>query len=242
MKIMLIVSSVIMFLLVVLTIILKMFDGWLFFGMFFYIILFVGGYSYININMINDNEKNDVTLQERHKFNWCWERVNHILKQRPGGKGIQWASGVGRKSGIKSFHNGVQNKPFRSIIAYLEGSYNYVCIIYNIEDDDIAEFISDPSPDKISNPFYGFEPYSRGSGFGGGMQDRFGGIPGMRSSNDYRYNRNNSGINQKSNGLSINIGNNDNNGFGDLEAEEFKAKKVMPQEQDVRKVIDKLKF
>ncbi len=168
-----IISGVVALILSILLIINGLFDGWTFFGIIFYLLVYIGGYAYVKIGMKNRDSNYDEILQRRLKFDWCWERINQILKSMPGGQGIEWASGVGRKSSIKSYFDGVQNKPFRSVLAHLEDSQQYVMIIYDIEGDDIAEFIANPSTEIIDNPFLNFKPFSRGVSREDGL-DRFG--------------------------------------------------------------------
>lgn len=169
-----IVTLVVLFLF---TIIGGFFNGWSFFAIIFYLALYGGGYAYVRIGAENRANDGDRSLQRRQKFEYCWERINQILKSMPGGQGIEWASGFGRKSGIKSYFDGVQSKPFRSVLAYLEYSQQLVLIIYDIEGDDIAEFIANPSPELMDNPFYNFKPYTRGVDSNAHL-DRFGGYAG----------------------------------------------------------------
>ena len=153
--------------LTIISLIVGLFTFWTFIGIIFYIVMFVGGFIYIKVGIENSmNEEEDI-YRRKQRFDWCWERVNILLKSMPGGQGIQWASGVGRKSIYKTYHDGIQNKPFRSMLAHLENSQQLVAIIYDIDNDDIVSFITNPSPDVIDNPFLNFKPFSRGEGGGG---------------------------------------------------------------------------
>jgi len=157
-----IVASVILIILTTISIYGDYFSGWTFFSLLFYFVLFTGGIIYIKVGIQNSMDEQDELNRRKQRFDWCWERANTILKGMPGGQGLQWAAGVGRKSIYKSYYDGVQNKPFRSILAHLEFSQQLAMIIYNIDDDDIAVFVANPSPDLIENPFLNFKPFSRG--------------------------------------------------------------------------------
>ena len=110
---------------------------------------------------IKEKEKNE--FEQRKKFSWCWYRVNEILKQMPGGQGIEWNEGVGRRSEIKAFFDGIQHRYFRSLMGYLAKTQQLVVIIYDIDKDDIVRFYADPSPEVIYNHFYKFDPFKTAS-------------------------------------------------------------------------------
>lgn len=210
------------------------FDGWSFFAIIFYIALYIGGYNYVKIGMQNRSDDEDRLLQRRQKFEHCWERINHILKSMPGGQGIEWASGFGRKSWIKSFFDGVQPKPYRSVLAHLEDSQQLVLIIYDIEGDDIAEFITNPTPELMDNPFLNFKPFSRGTDRNDGL-DRFG---GYNSSNRYPYQRRPASGRYPTSrgGVSINVG-----GVGEYQDLDNYNQKITPSSDLVDNAINKLK-
>jgi len=228
MKWVIISSTIILGLLVLFSIIAGFFNGWSFFGIIFCALIYLGGYLYVKIGMDNRASDLDTVLQRRQKFEFCWERINEILKSMAGGQGIEWASGVGKRSGIKSYYDGVQNKPFRSVIAHLENTQQLVIIIFDIEGDDISEFITNPSAELIDNPFLNFRPYARSVEREEGL-DRYGGHNGLRSGMDYRRNSS-----QKRRGFSINV----EDGFGDFEGGQ---QKTTPKKNIVDNAIDKLK-
>ncbi len=140
------------------------FSVWTFVGLIFYIIIYVGGFIYIKVGLLNRMREEDDIHRKKQRFDWCWERANVLLKSMPGGQGLQWASGVGRKSMFKSYHDGVQNKPYRSMLAHLEESQQLVLIIFDIDGDDIAMFTANPPAELIENPFLTFRPFTRGVG------------------------------------------------------------------------------
>jgi hypothetical protein len=220
--------------LVLISIISGTFGGWTFFGILFYIALYIGGYAYVRIGMQNRDAENDSSLQRRLKFDWCWERINQILKSMPGGQGIEWASGVGRKSWIKSYFDGVQNKPFRSVLAHLEYTQQLVMIIFDIEGDDIAEFITNPSPELMDNPFLYFKPFARGTERDSGL-DRFGGYNSSRRY-PYSHSRYSHRGSSGGGGLSVNI--EPQLGFGEPTVNQ---EKLNPNKDIVDSAIDRLR-
>jgi hypothetical protein len=161
MKWTLIVSGVVLITLVIISIKGHYFNGWTFFGLLFYCVMYIGGIIYIKVGIQNSLDEEDDLHRRKQRFDWCWERVNVILKSMPGGQGLQWAQGVGRKSIYKTFYDGIQNKPFRSMMAHLEYTQQLVLILYDIDGDDVAGYITNPGPDLIENPFLNFKPFSR---------------------------------------------------------------------------------
>jgi hypothetical protein len=224
-------SIIVLIVLIIVSIIGGTFGGWSFFAIIFYVALYLGGYFYVRIGMQGRKTEMDTSLQRRQKFDWCWERINQILKSMPGGQGVEWASGVGRKSWIKSYYDGVQNKPYRSILAHLEYTQQLVMIIFDIEGDDIAEFITNPTPELMDNPFLYFKPFARSGeqGMGGGL-DRFGGYNNSGRYPQQGYTRSN-----RSKGLNINIG---QDNYGD--AEDYQNK-VKPDKDTIDKAIQTLR-
>lgn len=218
-------SIIALVILVIISVIGGFFGGWSFFAILFYVGLYIGGYSYVRIGMKSRTDENNKMLQRRQKFDWCWERINQILKSMPGGQGVEWASGVGRKSWIKSYFDGIQNKPFRSILAHLERTQQLVLIIFDIDGDDISEFITNPSPELMDNPFLYFKPFARSGGMEQGGLDRFGGY-----NSNMRYPQHQRG------GLNINV----NDGGFNSGIEQYE-KKIKPDKDTVDKAIENLR-
>lgn len=197
-----------------------LFDGITFFGLVFYVALYFGGYYYIKNGFDKRQEEADDMKNRKNKFEYCWSRVNLILKRMPGGQGLQWSQGVGRKSQWTTFYDGVQNKPFRSMMAHLENSQQIVLVIFDIEGDDIASFITNPQQEYYENPFYKFKPYSKGMSSEMGM---------MR--NPYKqYNS----VARRRGAVSINIDD------GSDSFEEMSAR-LKPEKDTVDKALDKLR-
>jgi len=152
-----------LFVTLVLLIITNNFSAWTFFGAIFYILLTIAGYSFIMLGKNIDNMKANEEQNKKQKFDWCWERVNLILKRMPGGQGLQWDEGTGRTSQYRSYYDGVQNHGYRSMSAYLSKTQQVVVVIYDINRDDIVRFDTNPSPQVFENHFYHFKPFSRGN-------------------------------------------------------------------------------
>ena len=218
MKWTLIISGIVLTILITISLIGGFFSGWVFFALLFYFAMYIGGLIYIKIGIKNSMDEEEDLYRRKQKFDWCWERVNKILKSMPGGQGLQWASGVGRKSIYKTFHDGVQNKPFRSMLAHLEYSQQLVLIIFDIDGDDIALFVANPSPDLIDNPFLNFKPFARG-GIPGGYDIYRGGPyrPGSRIPPPRR-------------GVNITVGGDD--------YDDFSPRRQPPQSSTAEKALD----
>lgn len=198
-----------------------------FLGILFYALLYGGGYYYVAVGMRERDKEVHIMQGRKQKFEWCWERVNKILKGMPGGQGLQWAQGVGRRSQYQTFYDGVQNKPFRSILAYLENTQQIALVIYDIDGDDIAQFITNPGPEYYDDPFYRFKPFSgRGAGMMGrdGIHDPY--------SDPYDYRRSSRGRNK---GVSIHVGNDDYNDFDSM-----RERMSTPSPDVVDKAVEKM--
>lgn len=173
-KTMVSIISIVFIVLAIIIIWIGLFSIWIFFGMLFLGALYIFGYFFVIAYFNSLKEKNQEENANRKKLDWCWNQVNKILRNMPGGQGIEWRKGIGRQSEVKTFYDGIQHRPFRSMMGYLAETQQLVVIIYDIDNDDIVRFHADPSPDIIQNHFNGFKPFStQGSSFGGGGFDRF---------------------------------------------------------------------
>jgi len=221
-------SSVVVFvILVIVSIVGKFFNGWAFFSLIFYISLYGGGYAFIRMGMKARQEEREQEFTRKQKFEYCWERANQILKKMPGGQGLEWAGGVSRRSGFKTFYDGVQNKPFRSFMAYLENTQQLVLLIFDIDGDDIADFITDPLPEHHQNPFVNFKPFSRT----GDSTDR--GYDGRYGNKNSRYGQSRSRYpSRRNSGISIQVGGENE---GDFDA------RLKPDKSTVDGAVDKLR-
>jgi len=163
---------------------LELFDAWTFGGMLFYVLVFLGGYAFVAIGKIREQKRLEEQASVKQKFDFCWSRVNLILRRLPGGQGLEWSGGFGRKSEFRTYHDGIQNRPFRSMLGFLSNTQQLAIIIYDIERDDIVRFVTNPDPDILENHYKNFRPFSRGSAMGedyDGMYQRGYGAPMIHS-------------------------------------------------------------
>ena len=193
-KKLIIVMTIIFVSLMIITISYGLLNAWVFFGMLFYLIFYLVGYFFIINGWKKDRALELENAQRKQKFEWCFSRVNKILKSMPGGQGIEWDSGFGRVSDFRTFHDGTQNKPFRSIMGYLSGTQQLVLVIYDIDNDDIVKFYADPTPRLINNHFVDFDPYHNSSSSLTGINPY---AKGSKRYYDY--------LRKNNNGLNINI-------------------------------------
>lgn len=98
--------------------------------------------------------------KEDHKkdFNYYWDSMNRVLEKQRGDT-LEWDSGVGNQSHVKTFTIGKELVEFQSFYAYLSRARQQVVVIINRKTLDIWRFYADPSPALIEDPFYGFKPY-----------------------------------------------------------------------------------
>lgn len=138
------------------------FKGIVFFGIVFYTIVWSLSRAYLKRSFEEEEERKTREENNKYKIDYCFNRVNEILVNRMGLSNLTLGDGVNRKSQRRDFFDGVQYKPFRSFEAKLKSSSSFVIVIYDIHDDDIAEFDSKPSNEKFNDHFKEFNPFKRG--------------------------------------------------------------------------------
>lgn len=192
----------------------KMFNTWTFFGIIFYVLVYVSMYIYLKKAYMNRLIDEQNQLSQRRKFDYCWRRANQILLKMTGGQGIEWNKGNSRRSEFQTFYDGVQHREFRSMEGNLSKTQRQVVLIYDIDKDDIVRLDTSPSTDVLKNHFYKFNPFRSGSGGGVGMYG-----------NPYRHNQ------PRKKDVSIHIG----DGYDD-----YDEMKRQPPEEAVNKAIETL--
>lgn len=134
---------------------LDMFESTLFFGIVILAMDYALVYLYLVLSMRAEQAEN----ADKDKFNYCWQKANEMLLSMPGGDRLEWWTGVGRNSQIKTYQEGNMRRRFRSMYGYLTGKRQGVIIIWDIDNEDIAAYWSNPGTDKLSDPFKDFKPY-----------------------------------------------------------------------------------
>lgn len=215
-------------LLILILILTKTFSGWTFGGMIFYILIFAGGYAFLMFGKKQEREHLQEEMNKKYKFDYCWNRANIILRRMAGGQGLEWDAGFGRKSEYRSFYDGVQSRPFMSMLGYLSNTQQLVLVIYDIDRDNIARFVTNPDVDMLANHFKNFRPFARGSGTGmDDMMLRYGGRPYPIHSRRYSSSRT---------PISINVGDPDG-----ITESELRGKSAKPDDDMVDNALKRLK-
>ena len=158
------ISAVVGFIIIMILVATESFDVWAFSGMIFYGLIFAGGYAFIIYGQKEEQKRLAEENRRKQKFDWCWDRANDILRRMAGGQGLSWAKGFGRSSEYQSFYDGVQSRPFRSMLGYLSNSKQLALVIYDIDRDDIVRFVTNPDPTLLDNHFRYFRPFAKGGG------------------------------------------------------------------------------
>lgn len=105
--------------------------------------------AYFFVFRYDQNRNNlDNTMHEHYK------RVNTLLRQFPSGQGILWGSGHWVDSQYDVIEMKGQRKECRSFMGTLENSRFQVLVIYNITDDQIADFQSTMMPELYRDHFH----------------------------------------------------------------------------------------
>lgn len=156
------IASVSLLIVIILNAVLNLFDVWSFFGVMFYITVFFGLVGWVvyehNSRMIREEQERI----NKKSLNHCWQRINALLRAMPDGDSVEWSSGFGRKSELKSFTVNGKVKNYRSVLAHLVKGNQLVAIIYDIDEDDIVRYNANPSTEVIVNPFINFNPEKSG--------------------------------------------------------------------------------
>jgi len=184
-----------------------LFSVWTFFGILMIGSLYLGGYLYVVNFYYFSLEQEKKEKENKKTLDWCWSKANQILRRMPDGQGIEWRRGIGRQSEFRTFNDGIQNRPFRSMMGYLANTQQFIIIILDIDKEDIVRFHADPSPDVIEDHYYKFQPF-QGTGVSSGMdnygRDRYGRYPSRSKYGSSRSKR----------GLSIHVGDRDDMDVG----------------------------
>lgn len=97
--------------------------------------------------------------EKKKDFNYDWQRLNEIIRNRTNGDVMEWDMGIGMRSEIKSIKVGEKIEHYRSFYGYLYYSRQEVIVIYQRDKEDIVRWFANPSPEVINDPFKFFEPY-----------------------------------------------------------------------------------
>lgn len=134
---------------------LDMFESTLFFGILILALDYILVYLYLVLSMRAEQAED----ADKDKFNYCWQKANEMLIKMPGGDRMEWWSGVGRQSQIKTYQEGNQRRRFRSMYGMLTGKRQGIIIVWDIDNEDIAAYWTNPTNEKLSDPFKDFKPY-----------------------------------------------------------------------------------
>lgn len=205
--------------LVIISLSFGLFNAWTFFGIIFYILVYVAMYIYLRKTYLDRLAEQENERMQKRKFDYCWARANEILRNMASGQGLEWDRGKNRRSEFQTFYDGVQHREFRSMEGNLSDTQERVVIIYDIDKDDIVRIDASPSTEVLKNHFYKFNPFrsSAGGMYGGyGSPYGYGGIP--RS---------------KRKGVSIHIGDDD-------DVNDFDEMRKQPPQDAVNKAVEAL--
>jgi len=154
--------AVIIFLVVIIAVsfFFKLYSIWSLVGMIFYTIVFFVLYLFILYEGRRLEIEKHNYEEKKQSFKWCWNKINEVLRKMPGGEGVEWEGGFGKRSEIKYFTDGKIQHPFRYVFGSLSETKQPVLIIFDIDKEDIARYYANPTPTLIENPFNGFKPFA----------------------------------------------------------------------------------
>jgi hypothetical protein len=165
---------------------LKLISGYIIFGIVVMLGMYSLFFSYLKVSYAREKLADEESKKEKKKFSYCWDRINQLLSiEMPGGETMDWDKGDGVRFVTKDFHSGGEKSTFMGVIAKCTNTYQIVNIIYNVDRDNIVEFLFSPGSDRINDPLYEFKPFENSAmGMGMGMYN-----PMYNSRNRSRYNR-----------------------------------------------------
>ena len=116
----------------------------------------VGGILYLKY--IASQNVND-ELQKR-KLPYCWMKASEMLKSvTANGDTIEWGQGAHTEVQMRTFSSDKTKKSFYALYGYLVNSRQNVVAIWDIDEENIARYDSNPSTDVLIDPFHNFKPF-----------------------------------------------------------------------------------
>lgn len=102
-----------------------------------------------------------------------FDKVNRELATMPDADEMLWEKGKGVTTKTREYSD-ANGKPQRFIAmnGFTKHTNKEVIVYYNITEDRFWDWVSDPSPSILQDPFYQFQPYS-GRGGGLGMENPY---------------------------------------------------------------------
>ncbi len=169
---------------------LDLFETSTFIGILVVIFDYLGVYMFL---LLTKNEQDHAT-NEKDKLPYCWTKASEMLRYgMPGGDKLEWWGGEGRNSQVRTYYDGNQRRKFRSLYGFLTRNKQGVIILWDIDGEDIAAYWTQPSVQRLSDPFHEFKPFfredsmqrglmsllRRGKGRGRGININYGGAQEM---------------------------------------------------------------
>lgn len=142
---------------VLFTLWLGIFDFQALFGMLIIFGVYGSGYMYLRLSHL----KKEKAREEKKRIDYCWDRVNDILRGMSGGTRLEWMGGRRRRSELTYRYEGNKKNAYRVMFGRLTRYKQNAIIIYGIEEDDIMRFETNPGPDLLDNPWKGFDPFQQ---------------------------------------------------------------------------------
>lgn len=104
-----------------------------------------------------------------------FDKINKELEQMPDNDIILWERGKNVVTKTREFldSNG-KTQRFIAMVARTKYSKREVIVYYNTTEDHFWDWDSDPSPQKLVDPFFKFEPYTRNNYGQRNIMDRYG--------------------------------------------------------------------
>lgn len=172
--------------LIFLLIVLSFFDSinWFVFVLIFFYLAYLGLAFLVTDMYITANEsKEEQLISQKKSIPYMWNKINKILVSMPGGRSVRWGDGTDQRFGTKTFTNGKTTLEIRVVRTRFYHMNQTVLIYYDIDNENIVDFITKPATNKLINPWSGFSPFDKSSSLqGSGMMH-----PYSKKSNRNRF-------------------------------------------------------
>lgn len=133
----------------------KIFEPQAFYGMFIIAMAYIAGYIYLVLSKRSD----DAAANTVKTLDYCWKKAGEVLQRMPGGTSIEWAQGKGRRGEMRVFYENNKRRSYRALYGISSITKRPVVVIFDMDQDDIARYNSNPSPEVLEDPFAGFKPF-----------------------------------------------------------------------------------
>lgn len=136
----------------------EVFNVFSFLGIMVVVLSVVAGGIALNIYDKMKITKDIKDENSKVKISNIFRRINEELATMPDGDTVNWDSGKSRTIKSKIFSDGKKNWTFRAYFGTLVTNNELVVVIYDVDNDTVFDYYTNPGPDLLLDPFKNFNP------------------------------------------------------------------------------------